>query len=137
MTKYCTSSEYGTVDGKTELDSKDDAAYVNWGVSWRMPTKEQCIELSDYCTWTWTELNGVNGQLITGPNGNTMFLPAAGERYNDKVGDLGSFGQFWSRTLYSDADYAANILYLNSNQLSGVFGNDRYMGFSIRPVRVQ
>ena len=136
MTKYCTDSSFGTVDGKTELLPEDDAAYVNWGTSWRMPTQEQCIELSNNCTWTWTMLNGVNGHLITGPNGNTMFLPAAGDRYQDKIGDLGSYGQFWSRTLNSDSQYAAFILFLHSYGLSGINANDRSYGFSVRAVRV-
>ena len=136
MTKYCTDSSFGTVDGKTELLPEDDAAYVNWGTSWRMPTQEQCIELSNNCTWTWTTLNGVNGHLITGPNGNTMFLPAAGDRYQDKIGDLGSYGQFWSRTLNSDRQDTAYILFLHSYGLSGINANDRSYGFSVRAVRV-
>jgi hypothetical protein len=136
MTKYCTDSSFGTVDGKTELLPEDDAAYVNWGTSWRMPTQEQCIELSNNCTWTWTMLNGVNGHLITGPNGNTMFLPAAGDRYNNKVGDLGSYGQFWSRTLNSSTQDTAYILFLHSYGLSGINANNRYFGFSVRAVRV-
>ena len=52
MTKYCTDSGYGTVDNKTELDPADDAATVNWGTSWRMPTLEQLDELLTKCTWT-------------------------------------------------------------------------------------
>ena len=136
MTKYCTDSSFGTVDGKTELLPEDDAAYVNWGSSWRMPSQEQCIELSNYCTWTWTTLNGVIGQLITGPNGNTMFLPAAGDRYQNKVGDLGSYGQYWSRTLNSSREDAADILFLHSYGLSGIDANDRYFGYSVRAVRV-
>ena len=79
MTKYCTSSDYGSIDDKTELDPEDDAAYVNWGSSWRIPTTEQQQELRNECTWTWTERNGVSGKLVTGPNGNTIFLPAAGD----------------------------------------------------------
>ena len=137
MTKYCTDSSYGTVDGKTDLDPEDDAAYVNWGASWRMPTQSQCIELSNNCTWTWTTRNGVNGQLITGPNGNTMFLPAAGDRYQNKIGDLGTYGQFWSRTLSLSNQYAADILFLHSYGLTGINGNDRYLGFSVRAVRVK
>ena len=136
MTKYCTDSSFGTVDGKTELLPEDDAAYVNWGTSWRIPSQEQCIELSNNCTWTWTTRNGVKGHLITGPNGNTMFLPAAGDRYQDRIGDLGSYGQYWSRTLNPSKNDAANILFLHSYGLSGIDANDRFFGFSVRAVRV-
>jgi hypothetical protein len=81
LTKYSTRSSYGYkgfVDNKTVLDPEDDAAYVNWGSSWRMPTTEQMQELIDNCSSVWTTQNGVNGRLFTGPNGNTMFLPATG-----------------------------------------------------------
>lgn len=59
VTKYCTTDIYGTVDNKTELDLEDDAAYVNWGSSWRMPSMEQIKELREYCSWEWTQSNGV------------------------------------------------------------------------------
>ena len=50
MTKYCTSSSYGTVDNKTVLDPEDDVAHVKWGGIWRMPTKAEMLELQDRCT---------------------------------------------------------------------------------------
>ena len=77
LTKYCTYSYYGYVDNKTVLDPKDDVAHVKWGGSWRMPTFEEQKELLHECSWEWTELNGVNGYRVTGPNGNSIFLPAA------------------------------------------------------------
>jgi hypothetical protein len=78
QTKYCTNSSYGTVDNKTTLDLSDDAACANWGGSWRMPTRAEQDELRNNCTWTWTTQNGVNGYKVTGTNGNSIFLPAAG-----------------------------------------------------------
>ena len=81
MTKYCTSSYYGTVDNKTELEPSDDAATVNWGPDWQMPSYEQCKELTNgsYTTTTITTLNGVEGRMITSKsNGNSIFLPATG-----------------------------------------------------------
>lgn len=137
LTKYCTNSAFGNIDGKTELDPTDDAAYVNWGPSWRMPSLVQCVELCESCTWQWTARNGVDGYLITGPNGNTMFLPAAGDRYNSTHGDVG-FGMYWSRDLYNDINntsYAAYNLYFYSQFKNGGNGNERYFGFSVRPVR--
>ena len=99
ITKYCTKNDYGTVDNKTELEPEDDAAYVNWGSSWRMPTYEQLRELFDNCTWMWTSLNGVNGCLLTGPNGNTLFLPASGSRSGSSNNLLGVQSIYWSRRL--------------------------------------
>ncbi|MDO4994918.1 MAG: hypothetical protein Q4E32_07945, partial [Bacteroidales bacterium] len=72
LTKYC------TVDNRTELLPEDDAAYVNWGSSWRIPTRTQQDELRKKCTWTLTSRGGVNGYEVKGPNGNVLFLPTAG-----------------------------------------------------------
>ena len=138
MTKYCTNSSYGYngfTDGKTELDPEDDAAHVNWGPSWRMPTTEQQRELYEKCSSTWTTLNGVSGRLFTGPNGNTLFLPAAGCRWDESLYYAGSHGFYWSRTLNSSYSYIAYGLYFDSN---GVDWNDYYRdnGRSVRALRV-
>ena len=138
LTKYCTNSSYGYngfVDNKTELDPEDDAAYVNWGPSWRIPTTEQQRELYEKCSSVWTTQNGVNGRLFTGPNGNTLFLPAAGDRWGESLGDVGSYGYYWSRTLYSYDPYVAYDLYVDSGCV--LWGNySRYNGFTVRAVRV-
>ena len=133
LTKYCTDSSFGTVDSKTELDPEDDAAYVNWGSLWRMPTLDQQKELIDNCTWTWTTQNGVNGQQVTGPNGNTMFLPAAGNRWGSSQSDAGSGGYYWLRTLYYSYPDAAYLL----NFSSSVYWNigSRYLAYTVRAVR--
>ena len=135
MTKYCTNSSYGAVDNKTELDPEDDAAYVNWGENWRMPTLDQQNELRTNCTWTWTTQNGVNGRLVTGPNGITLFLPAAGIRWGSSLYYAGSGGYYWSRTLYSGYPNNAYDLYFYSGGVYWGKGT-RYYGFTVRPVRV-
>ena len=142
--KYCTSSDFGYngfVDNKTELDPEDDAAYVNWGPSWRMPTTEQQQELRDICTWTWTQQNGVNGKLVTGPNGNTIFLPVAGSRYFDRFSKVGSHGWYWSRTLGSDdtdADIYSDVAFFLGfdSETLGWSSYYRYCGHTVRAVRV-
>ena len=73
-------SSYGTIDNKIVLDFEDDAAYVNMGMEWRMPTYNEQKELCDKCTWTWTTQNGTNGYNVTAPNDNSIFLPAADSR---------------------------------------------------------
>lgn len=105
LNKYNTLSETGTVDDKYELDPGDDAAYVNWGPSWRMPTKAQFDELYWRCSRHWTTRNGVDGMLVTGPNGNTIFLPATGYRYDDKLKDDGFSGYYWSRMIYTNVPW--------------------------------
>ena len=140
MTKYCIHTEYdgdnGFTDGKTELDPEDDAAAVNWGGSWRMPTFEQMRELLDNCTREWTTQGGVNGILVTGPNGSTIFLPAAGGRWYDELDYAGAEGYYWSRSLETDSSDYAWILFFSS---LGWYlpSSDRSIGLSVRPVRVQ
>ena len=136
MTKYCTSSSYGTVDNKTTLDLSDDAAYANWGSSWRMPTKAEQDELrnANYTTWTWTTQNGVNGYKVTSKtNGNSIFLPAAGYRDDSSLYNAGSGGNYWSSSLGTSYSGSAYVLYFNS---SGVdWGNYyRFFGQSVRAV---
>ena len=132
MTKYCTSS-YGTVDNKTTLDPEDDVAHVKWGGDWRMPTTEEQRELLNNSTWQWTTLNGVNGYKVTGPNGNCIFLPAAGYRVGTDVDGRGNSGYYWSGSLNSYYSYYAYILYFSGYYYHWDYYN-RYYGLSVRPV---
>ncbi len=128
MTKYTGS------DGLTTLLPEDDAATANWGSGWRMPTKAEWQELYNNTTVTWTTQNGVNGRLFTASNGNSLFLPAAGDRWGDVLYETGIWGYYWSSSLNTDnPDYA-----LNFDFLSGGYGMNtyyRYAGFTVRPVR--
>ncbi len=133
LTKYNTYSSYGTVDNRTVLDPEDDAARANWGGAWRMPTREEMNELYANCTWTWTTQNGVNGRKFTVPNGESIFLPAAGYYSSGSLYYAGSNGYYWSSSL--DTDYPGNAYDLNFD--SGDVGlNDYYRlyGQSVRPV---
>ena len=109
LTKYCTENRYGLVDGKTELDLEDDAAWVNWGPSWRTPSHSQQEELHTYCYGQKTTRNGVEGFLLTGPNGNSIFIPNAGQfsYYDTEYLD----GAYWSRTLFPYSPGSAYYLY--------------------------
>ena len=78
FSKYVINPSEGTVDYKDILDPEDDAACVNLGGSWRIPTADEWNELIGSCSWTWTTENGVAGMLVIGPNENSIFLPAAG-----------------------------------------------------------
>ena len=133
MTKYCTDSSYGTVDNKTTLDPEDDVAHVKWGGSWRMPTNAEQDELLKNCTWNKTIQNGVNGCKVTGPNGNSIFLPDAGFRSNAEVNGWGNCGGNWSSLLYSnDCHYALDLI--SEISYNALYANERYLGLSVRPV---
>lgn len=125
-------AKYAT-DKKTQLDPEDDAAHVNWGGDWRMPTKEEQDELRTKCSWKWTTSGGVNGYVVTGPNGNSIFLPAAGCRGNSSLYNAGSDGYYWSSALHEYSSCGANELYFVSVGVDRTF-YDRYYGLSVRPV---
>ena len=132
MTKYCTSSSYGAVDNKTTLDLEDDVAHVKWGGDWRMPTKAEQDELRNNCTWTWTTQNGVNGYMVTGSNGNSIFLPAAGHRDGAAV-DLRAYGLYWSSSLESGRNDLGYNLVIGGNFYTWD-ASYRCYGRSVRPV---
>ena len=132
MTKYCTDSYDGTIDNKTTLEPEDDVAHVQWGDSWRMPTFNEIEELRNNCTWQWTTLNGVTGYRVTGPNGNSIFLPAAGYRDGTEVYGQGYCGHYWSSSLNSSSSYSAYGLFFSSS--SYYYYISRYLGQSVRPV---
>lgn len=138
LTKYCSRSDYGNngfTDNKTELDLEDDAAYVNWGSNWRMPSFDQIEELIDNCNWEWTTLNGVYGRKATSKkNGKSIFFPAAGCRYDMSLFRAGSLGLCWSRTLHTRSPDFAFELSFESNRVARYFSH-RYFGQSVRPVR--
>ena len=102
MTKYCTKSSYGIDDNNIVLDLEDDAAYVNMGTEWRMPTDDELRELLNECTWTWSTQNGVACRKATGPNGKSIFLPLTDGYYG-----------YWSSSL--DEGSPHNAWYLDSN----------------------
>jgi len=121
MTKYCTKSSLGHngfTDNKTTLELSDDAARANWGGTWRMPTGAEQKELRKHCKWKWTTQNGVKGYKVTSKtNGNSIFLPAAGCRYGSSVGNAGSYGYYWSSSLYKSNPYCAYYLGFASGYL--------------------
>src|SRR5574344_2053355 len=83
----------GVIDSNSNLTATYDAATVNWGKSWRMPTKVEINELKTKCTWTWTTTsNGIHGYKVVGTNGNSIFLPAAGSRSSSNLYGVGSSG---------------------------------------------
>ena len=110
-----------------------DAASVNWGGAWRMPTQAEIIELCESCTWEKSMYNDVKGYLVIGPNGNSIFLPAAGYRYGTSSDDVGSDGGYWSSKPYEGYGYGACGLYFSSYKYGWNWGY-RYYGQSVRPV---
>ena len=141
LTKYCEQSEYGYngfTDNLTELLSEDDAATVNWGSDWQIPSHAQFEELvnSEYTTVEWTDLDGVDGILITSKiTENFIFMPGAGIRVANRTEQL-LRGNYWSRTLSTRLNTFAHNFHWDSSEVSNSNLNARIYGLSVRPVRV-
>lgn len=110
-----------------------DAAHVCWGGTWRMPTKAEQEELRNKCSWTWTTQNGVNGYKVVGRNGNSIFLPAAGRRWNDRFEDVSWQAVFWSSSLVSAAPFLALGLSFDWHTVT-LSAISRSNGYSVRAV---
>jgi len=133
-------TKYTESDGLTTLLPEDDAATANWGNGWRMPTDEEWEELYNNTTSVWTTQNGVNGRLFTAPNGNSLFLPAAGYRsYYSNDGE--GFGYYWSSSLFTEgtAGYATGcamrFFFSESQVYIDGWGEARSDGKCVRAVR--
>ena len=110
-----------------------DAARANWGSTWRMPTEAEMYELRNNCTWTWKTQSGINGYKVTGQNGKSIFLPAAGYCGGTSRYDVGEDGVYWSSTPDEDYDDHACSLSFHSGG-HGVDCDTRDLGFTVRPV---
>ena len=129
---YYENGEYVDI-GSNISGTKYDAARANWGGTWRMPTIEEFEELRNKCTWTWTTQGGHNGYRVTGPNGKSIFLPAAGHMKDASLYVAGSIGNYWSATYATYNDIDAWGLGLRSD-VHWDFEDDRFAGRTVRPV---
>lgn len=145
LTKYCNNLEYGKdgfTDGKITLDLEDDAAYIHMGSDWRMPTKEEFQNLISYTTPTFIDLQGnefsqtevrsgsisegnLKGIKLTGPNGNSIFIPACGFCFNSSCYGISHYGKLWSSSLVKDIPYNSDALDFDCNSSYSI-GGDSY-----------
>lgn len=122
----------GYIDSNGNLTPQYDAATANWGGTWRMPTYDELKELRTNCTWTWTTQNGVKGYNVEGPNGNSIFLPAAGYFRWYSLDYAGSDGFYWSSM--PDSRYETIAKGIHFDGVNYYTGGSRCIGQSVRPV---
>lgn len=138
LTKYCTDrydGKDGFTDNKNFLESGDDAATVLKGKSYRLPTYDDYLELSDNCTWEVVVEHNHRGYKITGPNGNSIFMPATGSRSGQTRDDVGTSAYYWLGQCDNSSAYAIHFDFSNSYFYShNVTTSGRANGFTIRPV---
>lgn len=138
ITKYVTNTnnpyQKCIFDGISELTLSDDVARAKWGGEWRMPTYREFQELYATCNWTWTNLNNIEGYLVTSKNnGNSIFLPVSGEKYSDGV-VYQDCGRYWSSSLYKERPDAAIGLHFRSGYIDWHHAVTRSIGRVVRPV---
>lgn len=129
-------SKYNVTDGLTTLKPEDDAATVHLGEPWRMPTNTEATELRLMCNWFWTSINGITGYQLTGPNGNSIFMPCCGQ-FSIAL-DLNDFAKYWTSSLYLENPVGARSIYFNKSITGKDYNNStfsRYYGQCIRPVK--
>jgi len=141
-------TKYNGTDGNTTLDASDDAVVANWGGAWRMPTTEEFAALGnaiDYidasgnvitATDKRTTLSGVTGLYVADKNNHSkrLFFPAAGYCYDGSVGSVGSYGYYWSSSLYSSGVQSGRFMYFYSGGVSWQYSSSRFCGFAVRGV---
>lgn len=125
-----TGQDIGDIAG----DSVYDAARVNWGDGWRLPTFHECKELIDSCEWTWTSQNGQKGYRVTSEvNGESIFLPAAGRYNGSKLEHKGVTGYYMTSMPNTQSpQHAAELLFYD--EVRRPYWTERYYGLSVRPV---
>lgn len=122
-------------DNKSVLDPEDDAAYVNWGASWSIPSQAELEALKTKCTWTYKSKlsNPASGFEVTGTNGNTIFLPMPGYHLKDKPYEADGSGNYWCNSLIPTSSISVDYIYFNSGKIE-MRTNSRFYGYSVRAV---
>lgn len=118
-------SDYG---GYYRFDEVTD----DWGGRWKRPTKTQLEELKNQCEWKWTSRDDHNGYLATGPNGNSIFLPAAGTHFNTGMENVGKNGSYRSSTSIN-TNFAYGMGFY-SGSISPSLSQSKNTGLSVRLV---
>lgn len=136
--KYYNSSTESFINiGDDISGTQYDVAHVKWGNGARMPRLADIQELLDKCSWSVSSFNGVKGMTVSSSNGNWIFLPCAGHRYNDYISNDGCDGYYWSSKLgydYSDNDDSLIISFSISNN-AYESNTERVQGLPVRPVK--
>lgn len=124
----------GTIDNLTTLLPEDDAATANWGFDWRMPTINEINELINNCEYSLTKVNGISGIKYTASNGNSIFFPAAGEKFGNGILKSDDILILLSSSIDQDTPIFANCLY-DTPYNKSFGGCNREHGHIVRPVR--
>ncbi len=136
-----TPENYTFLTARTTLSIRNDVARRRWHGKWRMPSVSQWAELKDSCSWMWLQgwdgTASVKGYRVTGPNGNFIFLPAAGDKDGATHYGIDTYGDYWSSTLQQDDPRKAQGFIFYTDGAYMLYNWSRSSGHSIRPVRMR
>lgn len=134
--EYIPKTASGTTYNEGEILSlEDDAAHINMGGSWRMPTKDDLEELYNYTTYSVVNVDGINGMLfISNENGHKLFIPFGGYYNNKTFSWLGYNANIWSSQVHETYTNDAYSLYFNLDNNMHIFSYYRGHAFSVRGV---
>lgn len=124
-------TKYTSSDGKTKLESVDDVVIYKYGSDLYLPSPNDWDELKTKCTWTWTTQYGKYGYKVTGPNGNSIFLPAAGYKYDSST-STASYGYYWMNEVWATKHNGQAFAFYSSSRYNT--GSPRHYGYSVRAV---
>lgn len=129
--------EYKNYPGDLTLPSEHDTATLVWGKAWRTPTYEEFLELKTRCKWLWVAYGDIMGCKVIGPNGNCIFLPAAGSNAGDFY-EPNVHGMYWSSTIMISGP-GANVgsnkrLRFRNGLVSLDYSHGPQVSMSVRPV---
>ena len=130
-------TKYNEGDGKITLESTDDAVTAAWGGGWRMPTVSEFIALGEAVNTAWTQVNGVSGVMCTDKTDETktLFFPACSYATQGSVDGVGSYGFYWSSSLYADYGGAQSFfLTFESSSVSWNGADTRAYGLPVRGI---
>lgn len=132
---HCDGSKFNCHNLGDEIAGTEyDVAHVRWGGLWQIPSTDQLQELRDNCFYEWTTENGVDGCKFTSKlNDSSVFLPAAGVRWESTLYDNGECGEYWLSTTSSSNLGCANFLHSLSRG-SSIPADERCLGICVRPI---
>jgi hypothetical protein len=134
ITKYCANVDFGIIDNQRDLDLADDVVHIKWGGKWRIPTKEELIELIEKCIWKWIIINGICGyEIMSKKTGHSIFIPAAGYKSKTTTHSANTTLECWSQSVDLQVADSACCLGCDANTIDFCI-EDRSVGLSIRPV---
>jgi hypothetical protein len=131
--KFFIGKAHGWIEAPSQRSSVNELSKVmpasKWSGRWRPATWNEAVELCEKCNWQWVSVNGVDGCKVTGPNGNSIFLPAAGYGYSNGVKGQGREGHYW---LAADASTYPSCIYFDCNSHLATYS----FGFYLSLVRL-